>query len=88
MATNPKIQDEAYDHVVKVLGQRAPSLKDRFTIPYVESMMLELVRLMSHLPVSVPHQTRNDTSLHGYEIPKGTQVHMYSIRLLCMYQVL
>ena len=74
LATHPAIQEEAHEHVVDVIGVRKPSLKDRFTIPYVESMILEILRLMSHVPVAIPHMTRTDTTLQGYEIPKGTQV--------------
>ena len=74
MAANPDIQEEAHENVIKAIGDRTPSLNDRFAIPYIESMILEFVRLMSHVPVSVPHKTLQDVTLQGYEIPKGTQV--------------
>lgn len=75
MAANQDIQSEAHAEVMKVLGDRFPTLKDRFSMPFVESMIFELLRLMSHVPVSTPHATSRDTTLLGYEIPKGIQVY-------------
>ena len=74
MASNPSIQDEAHNQIIDVIGYRKATIKDRFAIPYVEAMILEILRLMSHVPLGIPHKTRTDVTLHGYEIPKGTTV--------------
>lgn len=47
----------------------------RSQLALIESMIFEMLRLMSHAPIAVPHKTMDDTELLGHRIPKGTQVH-------------
>ncbi len=55
-------------------GERQPVLKDRSKLPYIDAVLMETLRYMSHVPLSVPHNTTKDTTLGGYQIPKNTQV--------------
>lgn len=73
-AKDPKFQAEAHAKVTEALGNRTPTVLDRFQIPYIESVLLEVLRYMSHVPVSLPHYTMTDTTLQGHHIPKGTMV--------------
>ena len=77
----PKIQEMAQQEIDQVIGERLPRLSDRIRCPFIESMTLEILRYISHVPTSIPHAAVVDTTLQGYHIPKGTEVG--SLYLLC-----
>lgn len=63
------------EEVDRVIGSaRAPLLSDRASMPYTEACLLEALRLISHVPLAVPHATICDTSVQGKRIPKDTVV--------------
>ncbi|GAB6023744.1 hypothetical protein CHUAL_008500 [Chamberlinius hualienensis] len=74
MAKYPKIQRKVQDEIDSVIGQREPSYNDRNNTPYVEAIINEIHRIVSLVPVSVPHRVMHDTTLCGYNIPKDTMV--------------
>lgn len=43
-------------------------------MPYLEACVLETLRLISHVPLAVPHATVCDTIVCGKKIPKNTTV--------------
>ena len=74
---HPDVQDKLHneiDHVIPT--SRSPSLVDRGKMPYLEASILETLRLISHVPLAVPHATVCDTTVCGKKIPKNTTVSM------------
>ena len=55
-------------------GERLPSLDDRPRLPYVESVIMEVMRFKTLLPLSVPRRTMCDTEVGGYKIRENTAV--------------
>ncbi|GAB6023742.1 hypothetical protein CHUAL_008497 [Chamberlinius hualienensis] len=74
MANYPEIQKKVQDEIDRVIGQREPSYNDRVNTPYIEATICELHRIISLVPLSLPHRVTKDTTLYGYNIPKDTMV--------------
>ncbi|XP_038061776.1 cytochrome P450 2U1-like isoform X1 [Patiria miniata] len=75
LAENPDIQEKVAKEIDDVLGRDTlPSLDDRGSLPYTEATILEVHRYGSVAPLGVPHSVMTDTTLAGYDIPKGTMV--------------
>ncbi len=53
---------------------RAVVLEDRDKLPYSRAVVLEALRYVSTLPLGIPHATKEDTTLTGIAVPRGTQV--------------
>ena len=53
-------------------GSRQPLMADCPNMPYTNAVILETQRIRPVVPLAVPHQTRDDTTLDGYTIPKKT----------------
>ncbi|KAK7056562.1 hypothetical protein SK128_009149 [Halocaridina rubra] len=51
-----------------------PSLKHRERLAYLDAVIKEVARVVSLLPLSVPHAAAEDTTLNGYKIPKGSVI--------------
>eukprot|EP00058_Branchiostoma_floridae_P016375 XP_002601863.1 hypothetical protein BRAFLDRAFT_121141 [Branchiostoma floridae] len=75
LAVHPEIQEKVAAELDSVVGRdRLPELSDREATPYTEATILEVMRMGSIAPLSLPHATTVDTTLRGYQIPKGTWV--------------
>ncbi|XP_035687440.1 steroid 17-alpha-hydroxylase/17,20 lyase-like [Branchiostoma floridae] len=75
LAVHPEIQEKVAAELDSVVGRdRLPELSDREATPYMEATMHEVMRMASMDPLSLPHATTVDTTLRGYQIPKGTMV--------------
>ncbi|XP_038061784.1 cytochrome P450 2U1-like isoform X2 [Patiria miniata] len=75
LAENPDIQEKVAKEIDDVLGHNTlSSLDDRGSLPYTEATILEVHRYGSVVPLGVPHTVLTDTTLAGYDIPKGTMV--------------
>ncbi|XP_006816322.1 cytochrome P450 2U1-like, partial [Saccoglossus kowalevskii] len=75
MVLHPEIQDRVFNEIDQVVGEnRLPRLDDRKNLPYTEATLLEIQRFGSIAPFTLPHCALKDTSLGGYNIPKGTEV--------------
>uniref|UniRef100_A0A8C5N8Z6 Cytochrome P450 2D3-like n=1 Tax=Gouania willdenowi TaxID=441366 RepID=A0A8C5N8Z6_GOUWI len=71
----PDIQERCQEEIDRVLdGKSSASFEDRHNMPYVQAMIHEVQRIASVLPLSFFHNTRKDTELMGYSIPKGTMI--------------
>ncbi|KAF5365975.1 hypothetical protein D9758_006618 [Tetrapyrgos nigripes] len=75
----PEIQAKAQEELDRVLGSitnatQLPDFSDRGSLPYVEAIFKELLRMYPSVPFGVPHYSVADDVYEGYFIPKGTTV--------------
>ncbi|XP_070575497.1 steroid 17-alpha-hydroxylase/17,20 lyase-like [Ptychodera flava] len=70
----PDVQTKVQEEIDDVIGQRLPMISDKGKLPYCEAVIHEIMRIRTVAPVGVPHKTIEDTSVGGYNIPKGTQI--------------
>ncbi len=78
----PEKQRKIHEELDRVVGKdRIPQMTDRASLPYLEATINETARLASVAPLGIPHQTTCDTSVGGYDVPKGTHVffNLYAI---------
>ena len=57
-----------------VIGTRTPSMADKVNLPYVEAFINEIHRIVSVVPLGVPHSVTKDCKFRGYDIPNGTSI--------------
>ncbi|CUA69922.1 Cytochrome P450 2U1 [Homo sapiens] [Rhizoctonia solani] len=75
MVLNPDAQLQAQQEIDLVLGTGVlPHISDRERLPYVNRLILELLRWRPVLPIAIPHQCFQDDVYRGYNIKKGTIV--------------
>ncbi|XP_048140591.1 trimethyltridecatetraene synthase-like [Rhodamnia argentea] len=78
----PKIIKKAIEELDRVIKRdRWVSEKDIMSLPYIDAITKEAMRLHPRSPMLVPRMAREDCKIDGYDIPKGTQVlvHVWSI---------
>ncbi|XP_065855056.1 cytochrome P450 76A1-like [Euphorbia lathyris] len=72
---NPEAMRKAKAELSSII---APNMKveenDINTLPYLQSIIKETLRLHTPVPLLLPKKTREDTKFMGYDIPKNTQV--------------
>ncbi|KAG1841021.1 cytochrome P450 [Suillus subalutaceus] len=72
MVLYPDVQARArveIDQAVK--HDKMPRLDDRVSLPYLDAILLEVLRWHPIAPLGIPHATSNDDVYDGYFIPKG-----------------
>ncbi|KAK5640616.1 hypothetical protein RI129_011427 [Pyrocoelia pectoralis] len=70
---HPHVQERAQEEIDVVVGrERNPDLNDKPRLKYVESVMLESLRIYIGRSHIVPHRALKDTTFNGYFIPKDT----------------
>ncbi|XP_072036216.1 cytochrome P450 2U1-like [Amphiura filiformis] len=75
MMAYPDIQKKIQEEMDFVVGRnRLPQVSDQEQLSYTRATLLEIQRHVSLLPLSVLHTASDDTSLHGYRIPKGATI--------------
>ncbi|XP_066548419.1 cytochrome P450 2J4 isoform X3 [Amia ocellicauda] len=75
MAKYPEIQEKVQDEIDGVIGQeRQPSMDDRPSMPYTYAVIHEIQRCANILPSTPPRVCTKDTTIAGYDIPKGVVV--------------
>ncbi|CAE6461632.1 unnamed protein product [Rhizoctonia solani] len=75
MVLNPDIQAEAQQEIDLTLGPGVlPLISDRERLPYINRLILELMRWRPALAIGVPHRCFQDDIYRGYNITKGTIV--------------
>lgn len=73
MAVYPEIQSKVQDEIDSVVGlDELPKVRHRPQLSYTEAVLHESMRLSSVLPTGVLHQTTRDTSVGGFDVPKGS----------------
>ena len=80
MVNNPDVQEKVQSELDQVVGHgKLPNYSDRAKLPYTSATLLEVQRISSVVPLSLPHSTICDTKLLDYDIPKETQVRYVSV---------
>ena len=75
MTLYPEIQRREQKEVDEVIGtERLPILSDRGSLPYVEAIVLELLRWLPITPLNVPHASSEEDVFEGFYIPKGSVI--------------
>ncbi|KAJ2932181.1 hypothetical protein H1R20_g4891, partial [Candolleomyces eurysporus] len=73
MMVNPEAQRKAQAEVDSVVGsERLPSITDRSSMPYVRSVLTEVLRWNPPVPLCLPHSSGKDDFYNGYHIPKDS----------------
>ncbi|KIK65999.1 hypothetical protein GYMLUDRAFT_954640 [Collybiopsis luxurians FD-317 M1] len=72
MIMNPDVQTKGQEEIDYIIGRnRLPTFEDRKSLPYVESIYREVMRLHPPLPLGISHASSDDDIYRGYHIPKG-----------------
>ncbi|XP_051956807.1 steroid 17-alpha-hydroxylase/17,20 lyase [Xyrauchen texanus] len=72
---HPQVQERVHSELDECLGKdRPPALSDRSRLPFLESVICEVMRIRPVSPILIPHVAMQDTSLGGHAVPKGTRV--------------
>jgi coumaroylquinate(coumaroylshikimate) 3'-monooxygenase len=75
MCNYPETQRKCQEELDRVVGKdRLPTFKDRPNLPYLNAVLLELLRWKHFAPFGLPHMTLKDTEVLGYTIPAGAQI--------------
>ena len=82
MAANPHVLAKAQAELDAVLGPlagagdqaRLPTFTDRARLPYVNAIVLEVLRWNPAVPLGLAHQLTRDDVYRGWHVPKGTVV--------------
>ncbi|KIJ27702.1 hypothetical protein M422DRAFT_89822, partial [Sphaerobolus stellatus SS14] len=75
MLLHPEIQCKAQAEVDSLIGtDRLPKIKDRDSLPYVRSVVTEVLRLNPAVPMGIPHALTQDDVYNGMVIKKGSMV--------------
>jgi cytochrome P450 family 2 subfamily K len=75
LAKNPEIQARAQEELAKIVGSDRPvHLSDRQDLPYMQALIMDIIRISDIHPIGVMHSPSQDTIIDGYHIPKGTFV--------------
>jgi cytochrome P450 len=73
MALHPEAQAKAQEELKMVIGtDRLPDFSDRESLPYVNALIKETMRLLPIVPLGVPHKVIVEDEYQGMRIPKGT----------------
>ena len=56
-----------------------PALSGRHHTPFIEAVILELLRYISHVPLAVPHSSLENASISGYHIDAHSTVMNFSM---------
>lgn len=75
MVWNPKVQEKLQSELDNVVGKdEVPVWKDRTRLPYTVATIEETMRCASVAPLLNVHKATKDSTLEGYNIPKGTSI--------------
>ncbi|KAF9066797.1 cytochrome P450 2 Le.CYP2 [Rhodocollybia butyracea] len=75
MTLHPEVQAKGQSEIDRVIGRdRLPTFEDRQSLPYVEAIYQEVMRLHPPLPLGIRHVSTEDDFYKGYHIPKGCAV--------------
>lgn len=74
---NPRVQQKAQEELDKVIGlERVMTEADFSSLPYLQCVAKEALRLHPPTPLMLPHRASANVKVGGYDIPKGSNVHV------------
>ncbi|CAJ1916686.1 unnamed protein product [Sphenostylis stenocarpa] len=74
---NPRVQQKAQEELDKVVGLERVMTEDDFSsLPYLQCVTKEAMRLHPPTPLMLPHRANANVKVGGYDIPKGSNVHV------------
>lgn len=72
---NPKIMKKARNEVIQIIGKsNQVNESDIPSLPYIQSIVKETLRLHPPVPLLLPYIASNDVEINGYTVHKGNQV--------------
>jgi len=75
MVVHPEVQAKAHAELDLVVGKdRLPNFTDKDNLPYIDSVMKEVLRWNMMTPLSVPRRLTQDFVYKGYHLPKGATI--------------
>ncbi|KAM5539706.1 hypothetical protein V8D89_006519 [Ganoderma adspersum] len=75
MVLHPEAQTQAQAELDRVVMQdRLPQMSDLDSLPYIQALILEVLRWKPIIGLGFPHTSRSDDVLRGYRIPKGSLI--------------
>jgi cytochrome P450 len=73
MTMYPEVQKKCQAELDSVVGNdRLPTFSDRDSLPYLATMLKEVIRWGPTTPLGAPHCVEQDDVHNGYFIPKGS----------------
>ncbi|KAL6988092.1 hypothetical protein U1Q18_013836 [Sarracenia purpurea var. burkii] len=77
LVKNPRTQQKAQEELDRVIGsERVVTESDFSSLPYLQSVAKEALRLHPPTPLMLPHRANSNVKIGGYDIPKGSNVHV------------
>lgn len=74
---NPRVQQKAQEELDRVVGyERVLTETDFSNVPYLHCVAKEALRLHPPTPLMLPHRSNANVKIGGYDIPKGSIVHV------------
>ncbi|EPS72845.1 hypothetical protein M569_01910 [Genlisea aurea] len=74
---NPRVQRKAQEELDRVIGQdRVLTELDFASLPYLQSVAKESLRLHPPTPLMLPHRASASVKVGGYDVPKGANIHV------------
>lgn len=74
---NPRVQQKAQEELDRVIGyDRVMTEPDFSNLPYLQCVAKEALRLHPPTPLMLPHRANANVKIGGYDIPKGSNVHV------------
>nr|ADO16250.1 p-coumaroyl shikimate 3'-hydroxylase [Ocimum tenuiflorum] len=74
---NPRVQQKAQEELDRVIGyERVMTELDFSNLPYLQCVAKEALRLHPPTPLMLPHRSNSNVKIGGYDIPKGSNVHV------------
>jgi cytochrome P450 len=73
MVQHPEVQVKAQEELDRVIGRsRLPDFEDRESLPYLDAIYKETLRLHPVARLGLPHRAIADDDYKGMRIPKGS----------------
>lgn len=70
---HPQVQQKVQTELDQVVGrERLPNTDDMARLPYLSAVTMEIQRMASIVPLSLPHSTVETIKINGFTIPKRT----------------